>query len=282
MNFLEKIENLINQLLIKLGELAYKAIPKPLKNIIENFAEKKALFVLFLKRLPALIKVFIISFIGKAKSTALAFDYKAALNETYTKAMAQYKERSPKGASKLNTLIMTPILMMAQWLKGLSPAQSLLLLSFTCASGLAIIGIGFSGRKLAHNHLDASRSPASSPEEVEYLRPDYYKKQTRFFEVTNLRLPVYVAKVNEIKSVDIDFIATMNNRSSRMFLEKHEFHLRDHLILQIEPSVAAFPLLDEGKEIIRRKLLLEINDFLKQNGVEGEVQELKIIYVLAN
>jgi flagellar basal body-associated protein FliL len=283
MNFLEKIENLVNLLLIKLGELAYKAIPKPLKNIIENFQAKKEVFVLFLKKLPALIKVFILNLVGKTKSTALTFDYKAALVETYSKAMAQYKERSPAGMGKLKTLFMTPILMLGQWLKGLSATQSLLLLSFSCASLLAIIGIGFSGRKLAGNHLDISRGPASDLEElVAYERPEYYKKQTRFFDMTNLRLPVYFAKVNEIISIDIDFSATMKNRTSKMFLEKHEFHLRDHLILQIEPSIASFPLEEEGKEIIRRKLLLEINDFLKLHGVEGEVLELKITYVLAN
>ena len=282
MNFLEKIENAINFLLIKLGELMLKAIPSPVKKVFAKLGEWCRYLADNFRQLPALTKSFLLALMAKVKSSALSFDYKAALLETHKKAMAQYKEKSPDGMGAMKKFFMTPFLMMGQWLQGLSPSQSLLLLTFSCASILSVIGIGFSGHKLMHGQSEASRTPASATEEVLYQRPDYYKKQTRFLELTNLRLPVYVANVNEIKSVDIDFSATMTNRNSRMFLEKHEFHLRDHLILQMEPSVASFPLEEEGKEIIRKKLLAEINDFLKINEVDGEVLELKITYVLAN
>lgn len=282
MNFLVKIENAINFLLNKLGELIYKAIPAPVKAVFAKISAAMLWLSQNIKNLPNIIKTFLISFIGKTKSSALGFNYKAALLDTYKKAMAQYKERSPESAGKIGTVLLTPFLMIGQWLKGLSAAQSMLLLSFSCASILAVIGIGFSGHKLMNTHGEEGRTPASVPEEVAYERPDYYKKQTKHLDVTNLRLPVYVAQVNEIRSVDIDFTATMTNRNARMFLEKHEFQLRDHLILQLEPSVASFPLEEEGKEIIRRKLLNEVNDFLKQNEIEGEVSELKITYVLAN
>lgn len=282
MNLLVKLENAINFLLNKLGELIYKAIPAPIKAVFAKISAVFAWLSQNIKSLPVHAKNFLIAFIGKTKSSALSFDYKAALLDTYKKAMAQYKEKSPESAGKIGTVFLTPFLMIGQWLKGLSAAQSMLLLSFSCASILAVIGIGFSGHKLMNKQSEDGRTPASVIEEVAYERPDYYKKQTKHLELTNLRLPVYVAKVNEIRSVDIDFTATLSNRNSRMFLEKHEFHLRDHLILQLEPSVASFPLEEEGKEIIRRKLLVEINDFLKQNEIEGEVSELKITYVLAN
>lgn len=272
----------MNYLLLKLGELIVKSIPSPLKVLWKKIEVAHLWLAANFKQLPDITKKIMIAFIGNTKKSALSFNYKAALQETYKKAMSQAKESSP-GLGAIGTLLLTPFLMIGQWLKGLSAAQSLLLMSFSMASILAVIGIGFSGHKLANNHLDTYRSPASVEEEaVKYERPEYYKKQTRHFEVTNLRLPVYVAKVNEIRSVDMDFSATMTNRNCRVFLEKHEFHLRDHLILQMEPSIASFPLEEEGKEIIRRKLLSEINDFLKQNEVEGEVVELKITYVLAN
>lgn len=281
MNLLEKFENFINFLLLRLGELIVKSIPAPLKTLWRKIEGWLGWLAANFKQLPAITKKILITFIGDTKKSAVGFNYKAALQDTYKKAMSQAKETSP-GLGKLATLLLTPFLMLGQWMKGLSAAQALLLMSFSTGSVLAVIGIAFSGHKLANNHFDASRSPASVEEAVKYERPDYYKKQTRHFEVTNLRLPVYVAKVNEIRSVDIDFTATMTNRNARVFLEKHEFHLRDHLILQMEPSIASFPLEEEGKEIIRRKLLSEIDDFLKQNEVEGEVLELKITYVLAN
>lgn len=281
MNLLEKFENAINFLLLRLGELIVKSIPAPLKALWRKIEVALIWLSANFKQLPDITKKTLISFIGNSKKAAIGFNYKAALKDTYKKAMSQAKETSP-GLGQLSTLLLTPFLMMSQWLKGLSAAQALLLMSFSMGSVLAVIGIGFSGHKLANNHLDAGRAPASVEESVKYQRPDYYKKQTRHFEVTNLRLPVYVAKVNEIRSVDIDFTATMTNRNAKVFLEKHEFHLRDHLILQIEPSVASFPLEEEGKEIMRRKLLIEINEFLKQSEIEGEVVELKITYVLAN
>jgi flagellar basal body-associated protein FliL len=89
-------------------------------------------------------------------------------------------------------------------------------------------------------------------------------------------------KLNEIRSIDIDFSATMSSRMSRMKLAKMEFELRDHLILNVEPMVASFPLEEEGKEILRKKLTLEINDFMIANKIEGEVQEIKLIYILGN
>lgn len=281
MNFLTKIETAINFLLNKLGELLYKAIPAPVKALLAKISMMYSWLVSFIKRLPMLAITFVKNSISKSKSTVSSVNWKQALAETYKKAMSELKEKSPESAGKMGTVFLTPFLMIGQWLKGLSPAQSMLLLSFSCASILAVIGIGFSGHKLMHPETDQGRFPAST-EEVEYERPDYYKKQTKHFDLTNLRLPVYVAQVNEIRSVDVDFTATLSNRNARMFLEKHEFHLRDHLILQLEPSVASFPLEEEGKEIIRRKLFSEINDFLKQNEIDGEVKELKITYVLAN
>jgi flagellar basal body-associated protein FliL len=89
-------------------------------------------------------------------------------------------------------------------------------------------------------------------------------------------------KLNELRSIDIDFSATMSSRMSRMKLEKKEIELRDHLILNVEPMIVSFPLEDEGKEILRKKLTLEINDFMITHQIEGEVQDIKLIYVLAN
>lgn len=278
MSLLEKLENLINHLLIKLGEAMWKAVPAPIKNFFSKIEGWKLLVIAWLKTLPSKIK----SLISNSAKTAKTLNWKDALSETYKKAMSQYKEKSNGSVGQFKTLVMTPFLMLGQWLNGLTAAQSALLLMFTAGSVLSVIGIVSSGQRMATSLSESGREPASVEEEAKYERPEYYKKQTKHFELVNLRLPVYVAQVNEIKSVDIDFVATMTNRSSKQFLEKNEFQFRDHLILQMEPSVASFPLEEEGKEIIRKKLIAELNDFLKLHEIEGEVEELKIIYVLAN
>ncbi|MBA2406138.1 MAG: hypothetical protein H0V66_15290 [Bdellovibrionales bacterium] len=228
-----------------------------------------------IKNSPLLLK--------KIKAELFTYHYKEKLQETYKAALAQYAKSQPKSqASEFKTFLLTPFLMMGQWVKGLSVGQTMLLLSFTAASVLAGINMVFTGNRLYNDHMTALRAPASVEDEVTYDRPDYYKKQSRHLEISSLRLPVYIADVNELRTIDVDFSATMSNRFSRMKLEKMEFQLRDHLILNVEPMVAAFPLEEEGKEILREKLTMEIHDFMFENKIEGEVKDLKLIYILAN
>lgn len=283
MKIFEKIEILINGLLIKLSLWVAGLIPQPVKNVWRNLLT----FLLWpVRKIPELknfIFTLVKSLLAKDKKTFIQ-ELKTSLGETYKKAILEAKAKSPKGMSAAKTFFMTPFLMFGQWLSGLSQGQSLLLLGFSSASFIAMIGIGFSGHKLINDQSETSRHPASSEEEEEvvYDRPLYYKKETRHLQVTSFRLPIYLPKTNELRSVDIDFIATTSNRSSRQYLEKHEFQLRDHLIHEIEPSIASFSLDEEGKEILRQKLHAEINAFLTLNKIQGEVIELQITYVLAN
>lgn len=281
MKFFEKIENAINNLLLKLGELIAKAIPRKIKHFIYSIFQNFEKLKTFFKELPLKVFNFSLKLIKKIKAQASEINIKAVLTDSLSKVTQSYKDNGAKGAGKFKKIFLAPFYICGVWLKGLTAAQSILLLAFSCASFLSIIGIGFSGKKLMKSTEDISREPASV-DEVMYERPEYYKKQTKFFEMTNFRLAVYVAQVNEIHSVDLDFIITLSNRTTKAYLEKHDFYLRDHLILHMEPSVASFPLEEEGKEIIREKLISEINEYLRQNEVDGHVVEVKITYVLAN
>lgn len=282
MNFLVKIENAVNFLLIKLFSLMAKFVPAPVRAFFQKMSAGLGYIKLKVKDLPTILKKLILSLISLVKATLTTVDFKAIFIDSYKNAMAKYKAESEKEAGQLKKFFLAPFLVVGHWLEGLSVGQTLLLLSFSSASILATIGISFSGQRIADKHLEANRAPASVEEVVEYERPGYYKKSSRHFDLTNIRLPVYFPQVNEVKSVDIDFTATVSNRQARMFLEKKEFQLRDHLVIQIEPSIASFPIEEEGKEIIRKKIWNEINDFLKAHNIEGEVTELKITYILAN
>lgn len=282
MGLIEKLEILINTLLFKLGEWVWKVMPSSIKRTFSALDRLKEKFIIQVKRIPEIIKSIIQKSIANIKAFLTSVDFKAIFIESYSKAMERYKSTSSDSARRFKSLFLAPIFIVTKWLQGLSASQALLLMTFTGGSILAVIGIGFSGQKLAGKHFQSGRTPASVEEEITYDRKAYYKKETKHFDVTAFRLPVYIAELNKVKSVDIDFTATLSNRNSRMFLEKHEFHLRDHLILQVEPSVASFPLEEEGKEIIRKKIWSELNDFLKLQGIEGEVTELKITYILAN
>ena len=254
MNLLEKLESAINNFLFLIGDhctrIFLKIIPADVLNFFHRFIENlKAFFV----RL-------------RAKANLLSF--KDKLNPTENFSISQ-------------TALMAPILL-GQFLKGLSVTQTIVLLGFTSASILSGISMIFSAYSILGKHSIESRNPASVKAEVEYERPNYYKKPSRFFELNSLRLPIYFANLNELRTVDIDITATLSNRLARMKIEKLEFSLRDHLILNVEPMLASFPLEEEGKAILRKKMKMEINQFMKDHKIEGEVSEIKLIYLLAN
>lgn len=277
MDFLYKLENLINMLILKIGTKLLSFVPLKVIVFFETFGERWQKILAFVKSVPSLIK----EKLPGLKSYALNFDYKAVILEPLKEALTKYNAGQKEKAGQLKVIFLAPFLLFGQWLKGLSAAQSLFLLFLTGASVLSGVSIISSGSRLMHGD-ESGRAPASTEEEVSYDRPSYYKKDTKHVTITNLRLPVYVPEVNELRSVDIDFTATMTTRESRLFLEKMEFQVRDHLILEIEPSVASFPLTEEGKEIIRQKLRSELDTFLKTHKINGYVEDIKVVYLLAN
>lgn len=276
MDFLYKLETIINALILKLGARLLALIPAKVRAFFETFDQRWSKIISFIKALPAFLK----EKLPGLKSYAKNFDVKEKLVGPLKEGLAKYNAGQKEKAGQLKVIFLAPFLIVNQWLKGLTVAQSLLLMFFTGASILSGISIISSSSRLMQGQ-EAGRAPASD-EEVPYDRPVYYKKDTKHVTFTNLRLPVYIPEVNQLRSVDIDFTATMTTRESKMFLEKMEFQVRDHLILEIEPSIASFPLTEEGKEIIRHKLTRELNGFLKIHKISGDVEDMKVIYILAN
>ncbi len=276
MEFLYKLENFLNALILKIGGKLLSFIPVKLRIFFSTFDSRWAKLILFAKAIPSLLK----SKVPDLKSYAKEFSYKEKMLEPFKEGLAKYNAGQKEKAGQLKIIFLAPFLIFSQWLKGLSVLQSLLLLFFTGASVLSGISIISSGSRLVHGD-ESGRAPASE-EEVSYDRPGYYKKDSKHVTFSNLRLPIYLPEINQLRSVDIDFTATMTTRESKQFLEKKELLVRDHLILEIEPSVASFPLTEEGKEIIREKLTAELDVFLKTHSISGSVEDLKVIYILAN
>ena len=286
MGFIEKIEAFINRIIMSvLHAVAHglkKITPKFIFYIFEKYQILKDKSKTWLKLAPGIFLKWLIAKIQIVKSQLLSIDYKGIVKEN-TEFIMQKTGVSPDSSKikKIKALILAPYYLASQWLNGLNTAQALLLITFTGGSLLATIGIFSSGTRIALLE-EAARRPASVEVEAVYDRPDYYKKETKHFDMSSLRLPVFFSDINQLKTVDIDYTATLSNRAAKMYLEKQEFQLRDHLILQIEPIVPSFPLEEEGKDIIRKKLQQEIDQFLVNHGIEGTVEDIKITYVLAN
>lgn len=278
MNMLNKIEDLINAFLTKLIDLVKGGIrgatPFFIRVFVAKLRVRRAAFVKLLKNSPWIIKEKVLHLVHSMKHQWQEIDVKG----TYQRALEKYKGAEGQ-ESKFKLLVMTPFLMFGVWLRGLSFWQRSLLVSCTIASIVSMAAVVQSIQSL-RSHGVVVRKPASV--EVAYERPNYYKKETRFFVMTNLTLPVYVPGLNQIRTVDLDFTATMSNREVKMKLEERIIQLRDHLTLNVEPLSANFPLEDEGKEIIRQKLILELDEYIKEVGLEGYVEEINITYFIDN
>ncbi len=287
MEFLNKIEDFINTLLVKIGQWIIHTIlritPKKILRLFTNFKETTVQIKLFLKNLPKNFVQWAIIFLKSTKEKVLSIDFKEKINTQINKIKESYNEIKNSKDSKIKKFVLIPKQVISNWVKGLTPSQTILFITSITGSLLAFISIISTSNRIL-NITRQGRSPASVVEEEksQYERPDYYKKEKRHVLFSSVRLPVYSADPKELQTVEIDFNVTLSNRHARNLLEKFEFQLRDYLILKLEPQIAEFPLQEEGKEILRDKISQEIDLFLKERNINGQVTEVKIIYVLAN
>jgi hypothetical protein len=280
MGLIEKFEELFNKIIFTLFELLSKNIPLPIKVILQKIKNYNLEFKLFLKGLPKKLKEMITVFISFIRNIFKSEKMKPSFSMSYRNLIKNINEQNPQ-RGLLKNVIFLPLTIFSFLSKGLSYFHILVLMIFTTGSVISIFAINNSTQSLIKKYTQL-RMPASLEEEAIYDRPEYYKKELRHVEITNLRLPVFFSQLNELKTVDIDFMITTSNRFSKTFIHKHDLHLRDHLLIHLEPILPSLPLDDEGKEIIRKKLISETDEFLKKHKVEGHVIDLKITYILAN
>lgn len=282
MKFLFKIEDLLNSALFWVGGKISKGWEKVRPAWVVRLSTWWSLQVAKLKSIPVKLKQFIAKN-KEAPKAILSVDYKGIFTqalETGKKAYLQHKQSSPVKAI-LSALGM-PFNFLFKWAKSLSPVQFVLLFSSTMASVLAVLGITLNSYRMVQKSEQRGRSPASVELEDPYDRPGYYKKETREVSFTNVKLPVFIMGITELQSLMIDFSVNASNRATKQWLERHEFQVRDHLVLTVEPLLPAYPLTDEGRAVLTEKIKHEINVFLKNREVEGEVREVRLIYILAN
>ena len=120
-----------------------------------------------------------------------------------------------------------------------------------------------------------------SVEEPEFdVRPDYYKQTERQIYIDNLILPVFISGSKSMKSMKFELFLNMSNRTSKLYIDSHSNQILDVLYSDIESITPDFPLLPEGKIIIKDRIKMILNDFLKKNKVEGYVEEINLSSVL--
>ncbi|MDH5581129.1 MAG: hypothetical protein OEY33_04425 [Bdellovibrionales bacterium] len=180
--------------------------------------------------------------------------------------------------------VIAPFFKKAQvWLQGLKPAT---VMTATVSSTLVALG-GIQAYKMSDSEEEVSRTISSYSVSVEesLKKPSYYQLDKKIFEVPNVKMPVYIESASSMKSLYMDLAFKATNRYIAAYFLK-DWGLQQRLILDkinstIEPIIPELPLNDEGKRIIKLKVIKDVNSLLKELGVKGEIQEVYIKNILA-
>ena len=65
-------------------------------------------------------------------------------------------------------------------------------------------------------------------------------------------------------------------------MEEYEYKLKDYFFTMVEAVVSDFPMETEGKEVLKETIMIEVENFLEDNNVEGVVEEVNILYIVGS
>lgn len=205
-------------------------------------------------------------------------DYKQKILEERAKLIAYFQHTPPKKALWLGLLyFLKPFEKAWIWIKAQLSWNSIG--TYFTLTAIAI-GSGTLIWKNVNNIKNYGRKPANTGPVYKYQRPYYYKQTRKHSLFTNLKLPVYYKSKKNVTSLTIDFNIITDYRATLQEIEKHHDKIRDHLLMNVEPVQAEFPLENEGREILKSKIQFELNEYLKKNKIEGSIKEVQIMYVL--
>jgi hypothetical protein len=282
MSKLDQIEEKINSLILKAWDwfLNYlsRFIPQKVKVIFQKFIQKKQAFIeisqlliqqTWTQRTHYKSQIF-------EKINNFKINLKTQIDEHLTQHQGWKKCRG------FCVLISKPFSKLFAWMNTLTPGQTVMMVFFLMASLLSLTSIFFNSHKIYKQETQLTDRAPASAEEITYSRPNYHKKEARFVQFNNVRVPVISKGINELKTLIIDFNLVTSNRYLKNWLIQMEYPLRDHLNQVFEPVVAEFPLTEEGRGVISQKIQSEVNDFILKHNIEGHILEVQLVYSLAN
>ena len=113
-------------------------------------------------------------------------------------------------------------------------------------------------------------------------RPKYFMQIEKMLSMKDLNLQIFLEDTKRNRQVWVDFTALATNRNIILFLKDHEIEVRDYINMEVEPVIPQLPIEEEGRQIIKDKLKLELNEYLKKSNIEGKIQEVYIDYIIVS
>lgn len=275
------MDSLIIKIIKKFWELYHKLTPKKFQNLLigirEKSIEKKNLMIVWFQTTIAKIAALVPMIM--AKITGSIGNFQGHITHwVLTLRSLKGKKFNFKGfVLGIWNFLKYPFVQFKAYLDTLKPS------TVWTATALVLLTVG-SSLGIWYNSEDLYfkvRGPASA-EEVEIgVRPNYYKKNEKHFTIFHLRMPLYIESIHNPKQVKIDFTIEPSNRYIREYFLENEYLIHDRLNLMVQPIIPSLPLSEEGKQILKDKLLIELNKLIKDQRLKGEIKEVFINSILA-
>jgi len=115
-------------------------------------------------------------------------------------------------------------------------------------------------------------------------KPAFFKFKDREFSVDDIYFPIYIKSTNSIKRLILEINLRASNRYIKTFFTENNMRnldlIYDRLNLTTEQIIPHFPLTDEGKFIIKRKIKIELDILLRDIGIKGEIEKVFISQII--
>ena len=79
----------------------------------------------------------------------------------------------------------------------------------------------------------------------------------------------------------MDFTLVASNRYIKEYFYENIHLVKDRLNSSVHPIIPEFPLEQEGKQIIKDKIRLEVNKLIKDLRIKGHIDKVHIHSILA-
>ncbi len=141
------------------------------------------------------------------------------------------------------------------------------------------VGVYYGASSIFKNEFP-SRAPANI-QEYDY-RPEYKLYPQKIIKIQNIKVPIIAERVGKVDNITIDFGLRLSTRFAGYYISEYEYKLKDYFFTGVEPVISDFPMEEEGKQVLKEKIQIEINKFLKDNNVEGHVEDVYILYIVGS
>jgi hypothetical protein len=113
-------------------------------------------------------------------------------------------------------------------------------------------------------------------------RPAYFLQTEKLSSFKDINLQLFLEDTKRNRQVWVDFTALSSNRNIALYLKENEIEIRDFINMNVEPVIPQLPIEEEGRQIIKDKIKLELNEYLKLRGIEGKILEIYVDYIIVS